>query len=206
MLFRSTIFSDTTGRKITNSEFGLYAGLDKKLKDDKIKLNLTTRLDKNQNFGYLFSPALSAIYSPNKDNTIRLSFSSAIRNPTLGDQYLFYKVGRATLIGNINGFDSLVTVPSLLTALTYQSTDSLHYFNVNPVKPEQVQTIEIGFRNGLFGCLYSDINAYFSRYQNFIGYKIGAKTDVITTPFGSKEIFLKDIYRVATNSEDIINT
>jgi outer membrane receptor protein involved in Fe transport len=74
------------------------------------------------------------------------------------------------------------------------------------VKPEQVQTIEVGYRNGLFGCLYSDVNAYFSRYQNFIGYKIGAATDIITTPFGSKEIFLKDIYRVATNSEDIINT
>ena len=201
-----TIFSDSSGRKITNSEFGLYAGLDKKLKDDKVKLNLTTRLDKNQNFGYLLSPALSAIYSPNKDNTIRISFSSAIRNPTLGDQYLFYKVGRATLIGNINGFDSLVTVKSLLTALSYQSVDSLSYFNVDRVKPEQVQTIEVGYRNGLFGCLYSDINAYFSRYQNFIGYKIGAVTDIISTPFGSKEIYLKDIYRVATNSEDIINT
>ncbi len=201
-----TIFSDSSGRKITNSEFGLYAGLDKKLKDDKVKLNLTTRLDKNQNFGYLFSPAISAIYSPNKDHTIRISFGSAIRNPTLGDQYLFYKVGRATLIGNINGFDSLVTVPSLLTALSYQSTDSLSYFNVDRVKPEQVQTIEFGYRNGLFGCLYSDINAYFSRYQNFIGYKIGAVTDIISTPFGSKEIYLKDIYRVATNSEDIINT
>ena len=203
---RGTIFSDTTGRKITNSEFGIYGGLDKKLKDDKVKLNLTARLDKNQNFGFLFSPALSAIYSPNKDHTIRVSFSSAIRNPTLGDQYLFYKVGRATLIGNIDGYDSLVTIPSLLSALSYQSTDSLSYFNVNPVKPEQVQTIEVGYRNGLFGCLYSDVNAYFSRYQNFIGYKIGAKTDIITTPFGSKEIFLKDIYRVATNSEDIINT
>jgi len=201
-----TIFSDSSGRKITNSEFGLYAGLDKKLKDDKVKLNLTTRLDKNQNFGYLLSPALSAIYSPNKDNTIRISFSSAIRNPTLGDQYLFYKVGRATLIGNINGFDSLITVKSLLTALSYQSVDSLSYFNVDRVKPEQVQTIEVGYRNGLFGCLYSDINAYFSRYQNFIGYKIGAVTDIISTPFGSKEIYLKDIYRVATNSEDIINT
>ncbi len=203
---RGTIFSDTSGRKITNSEFGIYGGLDKKLKEDKLKLNLSARLDKNQNFGYLFSPALSAIYSPNKDNTIRVSFSSAIRNPTLGDQYLFYKVGRATLIGNIDGFDSLVTIPSLLSALSYQSTDSLSYFNVDPVKPEQVQTIEVGYRNGLFGCLYSDVNAYFSRYQNFIGYKIGAATDIITTPFGSKEIFLKDIYRVATNSEDIINT
>ena len=114
---RGTIFADTSGRKITNSEYGIYGGLDKKLKDDKLKLNLTARLDKNQNFGYLLSPALSAIYSPNKDNTFRISFSSAIRNPTLGDQYLFYKVGRATLIGNLNGYDSLVTFSSFLVYL-----------------------------------------------------------------------------------------
>jgi iron complex outermembrane receptor protein len=199
---RGTIFADTSGRKITNSEFGIYGGLDKKLKEDKVKLNLSARLDKNQNFGYLFSPALSAIYSPNKDNTIRISFSSAIRNPTLGDQYLFYKVGRATLIGNINGFDSLVTIPSLFNYLSYQNKDTLDYFNVSPVKPEQVQTIEIGYRNGLFGCLYSDLNAYFSRYQNFIGYKIGAATKIISPV----DIYIKDVYRVATNSSDIINT
>ena len=37
------------------------------------------------------------------DNIFRLSLSSAIRNPTLSDQYLFYNVGRAILIGNLEG-------------------------------------------------------------------------------------------------------
>ena len=40
------------------------------------------------------------------------SFSSAIRNPTLTNQYLFYNVGRAILIGNLDGFQDRVTVES----------------------------------------------------------------------------------------------
>lgn len=205
---RGTIFADTNGRVITNYEWGTYAGIDKKVMSDKIKLNATVRLDKNENFDYLVSPAFSGVYSPNQNHTFRVSFSSAIRNPTLGDQYLFYKVGRATLIGNLNGFDSLVTTESLVDAYSTQNVDTLSYFNVDPVKPEKVQTIEVGYRNTLFGHLYSDFNAYFSRYHDFIGYKIGADVNVVTTPppFSSTEIFLNDIYRVATNSKDVINT
>jgi len=98
---------DTSFTKITNSEVGFYAGVEKKILNEKLKLNLTARVDKNQNFDYVVSPAASAVFSHN-NNHIRLSFSSAIRNPTLADQYLYYNVGRAILIGNLNGFDSLV--------------------------------------------------------------------------------------------------
>ena len=42
---------------------------------------------------------LSFVYTPRQDRTFRLSFSSAVRNPTLADQYLYYNVGRALLLG-----------------------------------------------------------------------------------------------------------
>ena len=61
-------------------------------------------MDKNQNFDYLFSPAASIVWKPNKRDIIRASFSSAVRNPTLTDQYFDYNQGQATLIGNLNGF------------------------------------------------------------------------------------------------------
>ena len=199
---RGTIFSDTLS-KITNYEYGVYAGVDRKIYAEKIRLNATVRMDKNENFDYLVSPALSAIYMPDENNTIRLSFSSAIRNPTLADQYLYYQVGRAVLIGNLNGFDSLVTIPSLLDGLSY-GADRLVYFNADAVKPERVQTIEAGYRTSLFGHLYFDMNAYFSRYQDFIGYKIGA--DVEVSQGTGRDIFVNQIYRVATNSLDIVTT
>lgn len=200
---RGTIFSDTIA-KITNYEYGFYAGLDKKVYQDKIRLNGTVRLDKNQNFDYLISPAVSGVYMPNDKNTLRLSLSSAIRNPTLADQYLFYQVGRAVLIGNLNGFDSLVTTTSLLDAFQYNDSERLSYFNVDPVKPERVQTIEAGYRTSLWDHLFADVNAYFSRYEDFIGYKIGADVDV--APGSGREVFLNQIYRVATNSKDVVTT
>ncbi|MCY7361783.1 MAG: TonB-dependent receptor, partial [Ignavibacteria bacterium] len=89
---RGTIFSDTTGKKLSNLEYGIYTGAEKKLLKDKLKLSFTARLDKNQNFNFLISPAASVVYTVKK-NTFRFSFSSAIRNPTLGDQYLYYNVG-----------------------------------------------------------------------------------------------------------------
>ncbi len=201
---RGTIFSDTNNRVIENSEYGLYAGIDKKIFSDRLKINATLRMDKNENFDYLFSPAASLVYNPDNNQTFRLSFSSAIRNPTMADQYLYYQVGRAILIGNLNGFDSLVTLESLFAGFNDQNVDTLSYFNVSPVKPEEVKTLEVGYRVTLFKRLFMDMNAYYSTYKNFIGYKLGA--DVTVAQGSPLPIFLNNILRVATNSEDIVTT
>ena len=217
---RGTIFSDSLlnpadtlpdGRKnpdgeynrITNYEFGVYAGIDKKFWDNKMKVNIAARMDKNQNFNVLFSPAASLVYSPSVDHTLRLSFSSAIRNPTLADQYLFYDVGRAILLGNLNGYDSLVTVGSFVNYLNTTNTDTLAYFNVNPIRPEVARTIEGGYRTTLWKHVYFDASYYFSFYKYFIGYKLGIDLDV-----DSVTNLVDDFqaYRIATNSDDLVTT
>jgi len=201
---KGNIFSDTGNTTITNSEFGIYGGIEKRLWNDKLKLNVTARLDKNENFDYLFSPAVSAVYTINPTQILRLSFSSAIRNPTLTDQYLYYRVSPLVLLtGNLQGFDSLVTVESLLDAMNNQDVNKLSFFNVAPIQPEEVKTIEIGYRSTLFQNLYLDMVGYYSWYNHFIGYKIGATynyeqaTSLITPHM---------IYRVATNSVDEVTT
>ena len=201
-----TIFSDTSGRKIKNYEFGFYSGFEKKVLDDKLKINLTARVDKNENFNLLFSPAASLVYNLNRDNIFRISFSSAIRNPTLTDQFLYYNVGRATLIGNITGYDSLVTIPSLIEATSgFININSLVYFNVEPVRPEKVKTFEIGYRATLFNHLYMDANYYYSIYRDFIGYKVGASLTAYHS-FVGDQINIKNIFRVAANAEDIVSS
>ncbi|MBL0047122.1 MAG: TonB-dependent receptor [Bacteroidetes bacterium] len=200
---KGTIFSDTAGIKITNQEFGFYAGIEKKLLSEKLKINLTTRLDKNQNFNYVFSPAASVVYSFTKNYTLRANFSSAIRNPTLTDQYLYYNVGRAILLGNINGVDSLVTIPSLFNFLDTRNSDTLSYINIQPIRPEQVKTIEFGARAIVFNNLFADASYYYSFYKYFIGYKLGAdvnydqSTSIVTST---------QVYRVAANSEEQVTT
>lgn len=197
-----TIFSDTGSTRITNYEYGAYAGIEKKIVDKKLKLNLTARTDKNQNFNYVLSPAASAVYTKD-DHIVRLSFSSALRNPTLADQYLYYNVGRAILLGNIQGIDSLVTVESLTAYLNSPnlSLDSLVYFNIAPVRPEKVKTIEIGYRATLFKNIFLDAGYYYSIYHDFIGYRVGVRTHFVANQLASAQG-----YRVASNAGSIVTT
>ncbi len=206
-----TLKIDSLTRKITNEEFGFYLGLEKKLFNEKIKLNATCRLDKNQNFDYLFSPAGSVVYMPFTNHVLRASFSSAIRNPTLADQYLYYRVGRAVLLGNKDGYQNLLTIPSVIEFFDSSKTNFalLNYFDVEPVRPEKVKTLEAGYRATLFNHVYLDINAYYSWYKDFIGYKVGLLADTFTihTLFGDiNDIYVKEAVRVASNAESEVTT
>lgn len=200
---RGSIFSDTAGRKIRNSEYGLYAGIEKRYLNDQLKLNATIRTDKNQNFNRVYSPAASAVYTNKKGDVYRFSLTSAVRNPTLADQYIFFNVGRAILLGNTEGIDSLVTVPSLYNFFNSQKLDTLDYFNVDPVQPEKVRSVEFGYRTTLFNSLFIDASYYFSIYTDFIGYKIGVATEIDTA---LKRVYTAQAYRVSANAKDVVYT
>ena len=210
---KGSLFMDTT-EMISNQELGIYMGFEKKTDDGT--LSTTFRFDKNDNFNLNFSPAISIVLTPNKKDIIRFSISSAIRNPTLADQYLYYNVGRAILIGNLNGHgtaysENLVTVESLINYYlpATQSKDSLKFFSVKPIQPEKARSAEIGYRTTLFNKVYIDANYYYSRYTDFIGYKIGVKYDTIgNNNIESYEISLQSIqaYRMASNAENTVTT
>jgi outer membrane receptor protein involved in Fe transport len=201
---QGTIFRDTAGIRITNFEYGFYSGIERKFFEERLKLSGTLRSDKNQNFERIFTPAISAVYSPDEKHTVRVSFSSAVRNPTLADQYLYYDVGRAILLGNITGYDSLLTIESFRAYIDGgRDPDLLRYFSVDRLKPEKVRTTEIGYRGTLFKKLFVDASYYFSRYKDFIGYKLGivSKFDgVLGFPIEPQA------YRVSANSADIVYT
>ncbi|HEX5111302.1 MAG TPA: TonB-dependent receptor, partial [Saprospiraceae bacterium] len=200
---KGTIFSDTAGTKITNSEYGIYAGIDKKLIPTKLKMNITARIDKNENFDMVVSPAASFVYTPNVNNTFRVSFSSAVRNPTLADQYLNLNVGRAQLLGNISGYDSLITTASFVNYLNTLNRDTLEYFNEPSIQPEKVKSIEIGYRGTLSERLWVDASYYYSFYTDFIGYKIGVTADffgINPYPYNTR------IYRISANAASNVTT
>jgi iron complex outermembrane receptor protein len=181
-----SMLTDTIKVNIKNYEFGAYLGYDKQFLGETLLFNATARIDKNENFDYLFSPAASMVYKPNERDIIRLSLSSAIRNPTLTDQYLDYNAGPATLIGNLNGFgydEYFVTIDAMLDCLAADNT-SLGNSNgaalrngkleIKPITPEEVKTIEVGFRTTLLNKVYIDASYYYSIYNNFIGYQFGS--------------------------------
>lgn len=197
-----SILLDTMGRNIDTYEFGLYGGGGIEF-NSKLKVNASLRMDKNQNYDYLFSPAASMVYSPTSQQTFRLSFSSAIRNPTLGDQYQFYNVGRAILLGNLDGFQNLIELESFRDYLNTLDETLLNYFDVDPIAPEKVKTVEVGYRNTFFDKLFLDATYYYSFYRDFIGYNIG-----VTAGFDNVTGLPNNVqaYRVAANATDRVTT
>ncbi len=203
---QGTIFSDTNGVVIRNQEAGAYTGVEKKFLGETLKLNATLRVDKNQNFDFNLSPAASAVYYLDEKNILRGSFSSAIRNPTLNEQYLFYNVGRAILLGNISGFDSLVTLESLNDYYVTESVneDTLSWYNIDPIRTEKVRSFEIGYRSSIKEHLFIDASYYYSIYRDFIGFSIGAVVSPIDPVTEQRSV--EQIYRIAANSPTRVTT
>lgn len=206
-----TIFSDTA-EMIVNQEMGFYTGAKRRFYEDKVILTGTIRADKNQNFDWVYSPAASLVISPREQDFFRMSFSSALRNPTLADQYLWLDVGPATLVGNLNGADSLITISSFIdfrnsadaSAGQYGlNRDTLVYFDIAPIRPEQVKTFEVGYRTTLGEKIYVDGGYYFSVYTDFIGYNIGLDALFIGNEQSPRAV---DVYRYAANSLNEVQT
>lgn len=199
-----TIFVDTAGRKITNWEFGVYAGVEKKVLEDKLTVNATVRFDKNVNFDGLLSPALTFVFNPRKDHYIRASVSSALRNPTLTDQYLNLNVGPAILRGNLDGVEGLVTVESFNIYRSTRKKTDLEYISIAPIRPEQARTVEIGYRGTLAEKVFVDASVYNTWYQHFIGYRLG-----VDVPFDEEGFLLMSKiqpYRYSANSTSKVVT
>jgi iron complex outermembrane receptor protein len=172
---------------------------------------IASRLDKNQNFDFLFSPAGSIVWKPSENNYLRASFSSAIRNPTLSDQYLDLDVGPARLLGNLTGFDSLIFYKIYRFQKNPVNTPLVDRY-IAPIRPEKVRTFEVGYRTTLFEKLFVDASYYYNIYNDFIGFQIGVKV-----PTARVELFpgffdtIRQItniqaYRIAANSDQIVNS
>ncbi len=202
---KGTIFYDSIDIKITNWEVGAYTGLTKKFANDKLTASATIRIDKNENFDLVASPAASLVWKPKAGNFARLSFSSAIRNPTLSDQYLHLNVGPAILAGNLNGVDSLVTVNSFVDGyLNTLVKEDLEYFSIDAIQPEKVKSIEAGYRTTLFNSLYVDASYYYSVYDDFLGYNLGIDLDFNEDISDFPTVI--QAYRYASNSKESVNT
>lgn len=96
-----TIFTDYDG-PITYNEFGAYAQLQKKMADERIKLTLSARYDKNEFFDGFLSPraGISATLGENRNHNIRASIQQGFRNPTTQDLFIGLDAGRAILVGS----------------------------------------------------------------------------------------------------------
>jgi outer membrane receptor protein involved in Fe transport len=179
-----TILQDTASEKIRVSEVGAYLQATKRLFNDAFKIIGSIRADKNSNFNAQVSPRGSLVYTykaKHSTHTFRFSATSAFRDPTLQDQYLYLDIGTIKLIGNLNGLNNVYTQNSVTNALnilgeTQTGSNSaaaeaaLVPINLAPIKPEHLTSFEFGYRSEISNRLLIDLTGYYGIYTNFIGF------------------------------------
>jgi len=173
-IFRDTLREDGTYENLNTWEAGGYFQATLNLFNNHFKLVGSMRLDKNMNFDLQMSPRLSAVFTYNK-HTLRVSGQSAFRSPTLQNQYILLDIGPLLLQGNLNGNYNVYDLQSVTDFKNkYQNefiidTSLLKSVFIDPLKQEQVKSIEAGYRTQVLKNLYLDANGYFNIYSNFIG-------------------------------------
>ncbi|MCX7649173.1 MAG: TonB-dependent receptor [Flavobacteriales bacterium] len=166
-------------RNITNWEVGGYLQAVKKFLDDKMRITASVRVDKNQNFPVQFSPRLGLSYTVARNHTFRVGAQMAFRNPTLQNQFIRLDLGPIKLLGNLNGFDNLYTLNSVTEFLDSLEAVGGDLNKVNPallktvrydkLRPENVKTVEVGYRGLFANKVYVDADVFHNWYTNFIG-------------------------------------
>lgn len=186
-----TIFPDTTGA-ITIKEFGAYVQAGKRL-TDAFKLSGSVRFDKNENFDGQINPRISGVYTIAKNHNLRASFQTGFRNPTTQGQYISLDIISARLLGGLPQFyefynltkTSSTSVPLAFTGGSVNafrnsvfsgnspfdpSTFGLleAFTSYDPVKPEKVKSIELGYKSLIQNKLLIDAVYYYNLYTDFI--------------------------------------
>lgn len=186
-----TIFPDQDGG-IQINEFGAYAQLGKNVTDN-LKLSGSVRFDKNENFDGQVNPRISAVYTVANDHNIRASFQTGFRNPTTQGQYIDlntistrllgglqenydrYDLARTSSTGvplaftggSVNDFRNTVFATGDIAAAAGQ-LESFTASDVKPVVPEEVRSIEVGYKSLIGNKLLVDAVYYHNTYTSFI--------------------------------------
>ncbi len=204
---------------ISTYEVGGFIQASKKVfsnETNKLTITGSIRLDKNKNYNAQTSPRVSAVYT-HRDNTFRLSAQSAFRAPTLQNQFLLLDIGPIILKGNLEGADNLYTLESVqafnsLYDSTFEIDPSLLKTTVlAPIQPEQVKTIELGYRGVLVNKVYVDAAVYYNVYTNFIGETrvVRPKGDAIAGAESGLDAVLAEnyqLYQIPINAKEKVSS
>ena len=199
--FMDTLIGDNKYLNISFYEVGAFLQASTEFFKNHLKCMASLRVDKSQNFTTQLSPRIGFIFTY-KNHNIRLFVQSAFRNPTLNDQYFNMNNGSFIIKGNLGGFSNIYTQTSVDSYAG--DTTKLKTIVLNPIKPEHLNSIELGYRTALFRKLIIDANGYYNMYSSFIGsVKVARpKSGMAGEHSGTVAILSKNYqtYSVAVNS------
>jgi outer membrane receptor protein involved in Fe transport len=214
-----TIFADSTGR-INISEVGGYAQVQKWVIEDRLKLTVSGRYDKNENFKGRFTPRATALIKVAKDNSFRLSYQQAYRFPSTQDQWINLRTPASVLIGGLPDFYTFYRFdasPAYTAESIVKYRNSIGSGAPNPtllqvadfgtLKPEIANSYEIGYRGLLTSNLLVDAYGYYSEYKDFLGRKAvgrGASADQTKAFTELASPFTTTNYSFISNSDNTV--
>ena len=180
--------------RVVINEFGAYTQIAKTFAE-KLKITGSVRYDKNENFNGQFSPRLSAVYEIDKSNNLRASFQTGFRNPDTQAQFIYFPSSGGTLVGSTernaarygvhNGgsytqtsYDAYRASGGSLNPTTGATIGGdpslLQTADLKYVQPEQLRSVEVGYKGLLLKKLLVDLNGYYTSYSNFLAGQIVA--------------------------------
>ena len=165
---QGTLFADSTG-PISINESGAFIQIAKELFNEKVRLTVSGRYDKNQNFKGRFTPRATALIRVAPNNNLRISYQTAYRFPSTQMQWINLFVGNDyQLIGGVpqlRDFYNLNTSPVFAIQNDQVTTNRV---TVTDLRPESVNSIEFGYKGLVAKNLLIDVYGYYSQYQYFL--------------------------------------
>lgn len=176
-----TIFADGDGG-ISINEYGGFLQASRSLLEDRLRLTGSLRYDKNENFAGQFNPRISSVIRLGDSQNLRASYQTGFRNPTTQGQFIDLDVITARLLGGLNQTvapynvtENAFTLESvnrfteqLLAGNPAAAGELVPYTSFSEVKPEQIQSYEIGYKGLIGDRLLIDAAYYYNIYTDFI--------------------------------------
>jgi iron complex outermembrane recepter protein len=185
-----TIFDDKD-ENITIKEYGAYLQAGKWLADRKVKVSGSVRYDKNQNFKGRINPRISAVFKAGENHNFRVSYQTGFRIPSTQGQHIDLNVLSSRLLGGLQRYADkydIIRTSSTGEVLSFEGTSVQRFrqeafstgnipqatqqlielTDFNPVKPEQVRAMEVGYKSVLNNNFLLDLSFYYNIYNSFI--------------------------------------
>jgi iron complex outermembrane recepter protein len=185
-----TIFDDKVNN-ITIAEYGAYVQGSKWLANNHLKVSGSVRFDKNQNFKGRVNPRISAVFKPADNHYVRMSFQTGFRNPSTQGQHIDLDILSSRLLGGLPQYAEkykILRTSATGQELAYQATSVIDFrkevfstgnfpaavaklvpfTQLNPVKPERINSIEVGYKGVIDNNLLIDLTYYYNIYNDFI--------------------------------------
>lgn len=162
-----TLFIDTAGSPIRINELGAYVQVSKSLVDNYLTLSFSGRYDKNEDFKGRFTPRATALVKLAPDNNLRLSYQTAYRFPGTQQKYIRLNVGSYTILGGLPWVMDYMKAP----LFEVQGTNTKPY-TYKELKPESMESFEVGYKGLVAQKLQIDAYGYFGTYRDFLGRNI----------------------------------